>query len=121
MPGKTIKKIEKIQEELNEAVPITPPSSDGETSFSTTESDKSSIEVNKQPYDKEMYVLKFGIYKGRRAIDVANDFKIKMNKENESYKDRCGIKYLRFLLEKCEWLHDRDKATIHQIVKEYKY
>ena len=124
MPGKTLKKIEKVQEELNESVPITPPSSDGETntSFSTTDSDKSSIQANKLPYDKETYVLKFGIFKGRRAADVVNDFKMKENKQtDEMYRDRVGLKYLRFLLDKCEWLHPRDKATISQIVKEYKY
>ena len=115
MPGK-IKKIEKVQDS-----PPSNTSNEDQTSFSTTDSDESIINVNQLPYDKETYVLKFGIYKGRRAIDVANDFKIKMNKENESYKDRCGYKYLKFLLEKCEWLHDRDKATISQIVKEYKY
>ena len=64
----------------------------------------------------QKYILRFGIYKNQRACDVINITKSKTSKEGIDYIDKCGRKYLQFLIERCDWLHTADKNCINKIL-----
>jgi len=72
-------------------------------------------------YTPDTYVLRFGVHKNKLAKDVAEECKIRINKQTgQAFKDRCGLKYLKWLMTE-EWLNEADKDIIKQIVKNYKY
>ena len=52
----------------------------------------------------EDYVFRFGRYNEMRAVDVAEIYKV--DKDGEDVP--VGLKYLIFLVEKCDWFRDTD-------------
>ena len=60
----------------------------------------------------EHYVFKFGRYNGFKAVDVAEMYKVNPKTGAE---EAVGLKYLHFLVEKCEWF--RDTEIIKKVIE----
>ena len=59
----------------------------------------------------ENYIFKFGKFQNMKAIDVSNIRKVN---PKTGVDERVGLKYLHFLVEKCDWFRDTD--IIKQII-----
>ena len=60
----------------------------------------------------EEYIFRFGKFANMRAVDV---LKIKRVNPKTGLEEAVGLKYLKFLVDKCDWF--RDTEIIKQVIK----
>ena len=58
------------------------------------------------------YVFRFGKHNGFKAVDVAEMYKVN---PKTGADEAVGLKYLHFLVEKCEWF--RDTEIIKKVIE----
>ena len=68
--------------------------------------------MEKSKMDVSKYIMPFGKYNGFKAVDVAEMYKVN---PKTGLEEAVGLKYLHFLVEKCDWF--RDTEIIKKVIE----